>query len=194
MLNTANGVTDIAIGLANLGISTSPTGLMMAPFGGLPQIPAPDWSNGLLVEEDPLSHWISKFAGGQGVVTLATLGASYLATSKAAIGSYESLKPIMETGIYKTLNHSSWTPAVNASWIENVIAQRMIVLRTAPGGTWTQWEVAQLQMSGYTRLFHLYLPPLLGEASTIGPMAFCTYSVGANMEIQYSSDPNTAAP
>jgi hypothetical protein len=39
---------------------------------------SPDWSNGLITGEGDWSHSISKFAGGEGVITLGTLGAGQL--------------------------------------------------------------------------------------------------------------------
>ena len=37
-------------------------------------IPAPDWSNGLICSESALQHSASKFLGGEGIITLVTLG------------------------------------------------------------------------------------------------------------------------
>ena len=109
----------IAINLANLGMSTSPSGIAMMPFGGPPQFSVPDWSNGMMVAEDPTSHEVSKFLGGQGVVTLATLGLSYVATAsqaKAAIGSQKALDPYLKAGNYDIVNHSNWDQLINARW------------------------------------------------------------------------------
>ena len=75
VLNTANGVQDIGVGLVNLGIQTSPLGQVMSLTGNsLPTIESPDWSRGKITDESDFGHSASKFLGGNGAVTLATLG------------------------------------------------------------------------------------------------------------------------
>lgn len=78
VFNTLNGVTDIGIGLVNLGVSTSPAGHLLAIGGVDTDIESPDWSNGLITEEDPELHEWSKTLGGNGAVTLATIFLAFI--------------------------------------------------------------------------------------------------------------------
>ena len=78
VLNTMNGLTDIAIGTLNFGMTMAcPLGAIL---GLIPKIPTADWSNGLLTVEDPTSHEWSKWLGGNGVVLLVS-AYSFLATA-----------------------------------------------------------------------------------------------------------------
>jgi hypothetical protein len=72
--NTANGVQNFAIDTFNLSVQ----GL------GLFEIPHFDWSSGLLVNETPFAHELSKNAGTFGVTTLGGLWAETLMASEAA--------------------------------------------------------------------------------------------------------------
>jgi hypothetical protein len=91
VLNSANGVTDIAIGTLNLGVH------ILNPLGSAldlnPQLPLVDWSKGWITNEDPELHEWSKWLGGNGVVILggALLGAVNLNTNSAVghFGLYE---------------------------------------------------------------------------------------------------------
>lgn len=74
--NIANGLTDIGIGLLNLAIIGAPGGLALRLAGIAPAIDAPDWSTGLVTDEDPTLHEWSKWLGGNGVFFLA--GAAFL--------------------------------------------------------------------------------------------------------------------
>jgi len=68
--NTANGLQDAVIGVVNLPASTCNL------FGAdIYEIPSPDWSEGLLMDEDPFQHQVSKFMGGQSAYFLITVGA-----------------------------------------------------------------------------------------------------------------------
>ncbi|NNM88484.1 MAG: hypothetical protein HKL95_08190, partial [Phycisphaerae bacterium] len=79
--NVANGLQNAAIGLTNGSVQISPAGLMARLLGHpVPFIPSPDWSNNLVVKNDP-AHGISERLGANAVVTLATLGAGSLATA-----------------------------------------------------------------------------------------------------------------
>jgi hypothetical protein len=96
-VNLVNGVQDAAIGIAN-----TPALLANSVAGGIdyatgntdahnqiriPYIPSPDWSRDLIVHEggtpggwDDMHGW-SKFAGGEGVMTLLTAGMSRAASA-----------------------------------------------------------------------------------------------------------------
>lgn len=65
-LNVLNGITDTVIGLANVGIKGALLSLGPEALEFSPTIPAPDWSNGLIYNEDPTEHTISKLLGGLG--------------------------------------------------------------------------------------------------------------------------------
>jgi len=61
---------DAVIGVVNLPASTCNL------FGAdIYEIPSPDWSEGLLMDEDPFQHQVSKFMGGQSAYFLITVGA-----------------------------------------------------------------------------------------------------------------------
>ncbi|MDZ4820273.1 MAG: RHS repeat-associated core domain-containing protein, partial [Planctomycetota bacterium] len=77
VLNVANGVQDAGIGVLNLPAAAH--NLASWSIGTdirAPYIPSPDWSRDMIVEEE--YHETSKFFGGQGALTLVTLGASQL--------------------------------------------------------------------------------------------------------------------
>ena len=129
----------------------------------------------MMVAEDPTSHEVSKFLGGQGVVTLATLGLSYAATAsqaKVAIGSKTALEELLrETSRYEILSHPSWTPRLNLRWVDKIISQRTIVKAVQwKSASFTEWEIGLLKMAGYTRMFNLYVPAHVGRANTLGPL------------------------
>ncbi|MGH2272182.1 RHS repeat-associated core domain-containing protein [Anaerohalosphaeraceae bacterium U12dextr] len=72
--NTANGLQDAVIGVVNLPASTCNL------FGAdIYEIPSPDWSKGLLMDEDPFQHQVSKFVGGESAYFLITVGAGNVA-------------------------------------------------------------------------------------------------------------------
>jgi hypothetical protein len=82
-VNIVNGLQDIAIGLMNLpalltnGIASLEESAGILPEGSLrvPYIASPDWSYGLITEEDALAHDISKFVGSSGLLLGYSLGA-----------------------------------------------------------------------------------------------------------------------
>ena len=77
-LNIVNGVQDSVIGLANLpatginGMAVLHESVGILPEGStrIPYIPSPDWSYGMITQEDPNLHEWSKFLGASGVETL----------------------------------------------------------------------------------------------------------------------------
>ena len=76
-LNILNGLTDSAITYANVAIEqklnpSDPFAIARAVFD--PIIPHYDWSKGLVVDEDPLAHEVSKILGASGVEILAGFG------------------------------------------------------------------------------------------------------------------------
>lgn len=88
-LNTVNGVQDAAIGIVNLApiIHNHTAGNFVNYLGNQAgfdidvrsgYIPSPDWSRDLIVPSSDYHHGASKFLGGQGAVTLLTLGASQI--------------------------------------------------------------------------------------------------------------------
>ncbi len=89
-LNTVNGVQDAGVGVLNApsAVWNNTAGNLGA--GRLSYIDSPDWSKDMVIKDDPY-HNISKFAGGQGVVTLATLGTSTLVSGCATAGRASSL-------------------------------------------------------------------------------------------------------
>jgi hypothetical protein len=89
-LNTLNGAQDSIIGMLNLGIQYGPFGAVvrdLRAFGIDLTLPSPDWSRDLVIDESDRSHWWSKFLGGEGLVTLATLGVGELAEAARAGGA-----------------------------------------------------------------------------------------------------------
>ena len=69
--NAVNGVQDAAIGTGNLigkGVNA------LAGYTAVEERASPDWSRGLVVAESDTTHAVSKFLGGNGVITLATAG------------------------------------------------------------------------------------------------------------------------
>jgi hypothetical protein len=98
VLNALNGITDAFIGIVNLAIATSPTGTIAQALGIDLTIPAPDWSNGAIFNESAVEHNVSKFLGGQGIITLATLGIS------AAVSSVGEIHHVA------TACNAEWTP------------------------------------------------------------------------------------
>jgi hypothetical protein len=93
VLNTANGVTDIGISTANLGINAvCPVGQLL---GINPQIPLWDWSRGWVTDEDPALHEWSKWLGGNGVVTIFTIGLGAVFRARTSgLGNIGSHAPI----------------------------------------------------------------------------------------------------
>lgn len=96
-VNLVNGVQDAAVGVANLPIhaTNALADGVDYTFGTydennrirIPTIPSPDWSRDLIVHEggtpggwDDMHGW-SKFAGGEGVMTLLTAGMSKAASA-----------------------------------------------------------------------------------------------------------------
>jgi RHS repeat-associated protein len=79
--NTANGVQDGLAGIGNLGIAAY-NGVGNATeyvsgtnyLGKAGYIEVADWSKGLVVDEDPALHDLSKFLGGSGAIDLASGG------------------------------------------------------------------------------------------------------------------------
>jgi hypothetical protein len=71
--NAVNGIQDAAIGLANLAIKSQLA--LLGPVGleFNVSIPSPDWSYGLIYNEPPTQHAVSKFLGGLGA-SLASSG------------------------------------------------------------------------------------------------------------------------
>ena len=83
-LNILNGLTDSAITYANVAIEqklnpSDPFAIARAVFD--PIIPHYDWSKGLVVDEDPLAHEVSKILGASGVEILAGFGIERLVSS-----------------------------------------------------------------------------------------------------------------
>ena len=74
--NTVNGVQDAVVGIGNIRplVWNNTVGRLGA--GSLDYLQSRDWSNGAFVYETARAHNISKFAGGQGLVTLLTAGAA----------------------------------------------------------------------------------------------------------------------
>jgi hypothetical protein len=76
--------------MLNLGIQYGPFGAVvrdLRAFGIDLTLPSPDWSRDLVIDESDRSHWWSKFLGGEGLVTLATLGVGELAEAARAGGA-----------------------------------------------------------------------------------------------------------
>ena len=78
VMNILNGAQDSVIGLVNLGIWLSPGGQLASALGHPINIPSPDWSNGLVVQESDGVHGWSKLIGGESLITLITLGAGQI--------------------------------------------------------------------------------------------------------------------
>jgi hypothetical protein len=88
--NTANGVQDGLVGLANLpGVVYNNTVGCIPGAPLLQYIPSPDWSNDLVTAEDPTLHAASKFLGGTGV-TILVPGAEF-AVPTASLGKVQVL-------------------------------------------------------------------------------------------------------
>ncbi|MCC7568261.1 MAG: RHS repeat-associated core domain-containing protein [Candidatus Methanofastidiosa archaeon] len=75
-VNVVNGLQDSVIGIVNLPIIGG--NLVARPFtdARVPLIPSPDWSYGLVMEEDLTLHQISKAVGAEAVEFLAGVGAT----------------------------------------------------------------------------------------------------------------------
>ncbi len=78
-VNAVNGLQDAVIGVANL----APLGynyLLADQMGWSrsPYIPSPDWSRDLIIDSSSYNHTASKFLGGEGLFSLATLGLSQI--------------------------------------------------------------------------------------------------------------------
>lgn len=90
LLNTVNGVQDIAVSTANLGMGIWNFSGALICDKELEYIVSPDWSKDLAVKESQTAHNISKFLGSQGLVTVMTAGAgSGQAGKQAGEGIYE---------------------------------------------------------------------------------------------------------
>jgi hypothetical protein len=95
VVNTVNGVQDAVIGIANIPIAAVNGIAWVEERLGIldssnpirvPYIPSPDWSRDLIYVGEP-THELSKFLGGNGVVTLVTLGAGSAGTTGAVVNS-----------------------------------------------------------------------------------------------------------
>jgi RHS repeat-associated protein len=73
--NLVNGVQDGVVGLANVVPLAYNNTAGRLGGGSLNYVKSPDWSKNRFVAESQTAHNISKFLGGQGVITLATAGA-----------------------------------------------------------------------------------------------------------------------
>ncbi len=71
--NVVNGIQDAIIGTANLAIKAELATLGPVGLEFNPSIPSPDWSYGLIYNEPPTQHAVSKFLGGIGA-SLASSG------------------------------------------------------------------------------------------------------------------------
>ena len=94
--NSVNGVQDAVIGLANLagkGANTAAGHTVVLEFA------SPDWSRDRIVFEGETAHNVSKFLGGNGVITLATAGAG----SAGAAGS--GARVLQVTGLVAGRRH-----------------------------------------------------------------------------------------
>ena len=94
LANVANGAQNTLIGMANIPADvTNGVGYLTAGDSTIiPVIPSPDWSNNLVVQNDP-AHGISTFLGGQAMTTLATLGLSQLGTAGDAANLFHLTNP-----------------------------------------------------------------------------------------------------
>lgn len=103
VLNALNGVTDAFIGIVNLAIASSPAGNAAQALGIDLSIPAPDWSNGAIFNESAFEHNASKFLGGQGIITLATVGISAVISSAGQIHHVATVRSAEWTPLFEEL-------------------------------------------------------------------------------------------
>ena len=120
--NLANGVQDAGIGILNTpGAAWNLTaGNLGAPRVGY--IPSPDWSKGLVCDEGDTAHAVSKFLGGEGAVTLATVGASkisYLRRLASIKGAPRSI-PIVVGPNTATVTVSQGTATVVTDYVQTL--------------------------------------------------------------------------
>jgi RHS repeat-associated protein len=87
--NTANGVQDGIIAVPNMVplVWNSTAGNLGAPELGY--IPSPDWSNNLIIQDDPTHGW-SKGLGGTGVTTLIGVGPARVCKVLKGLGGSKS--------------------------------------------------------------------------------------------------------
>ncbi len=170
LANVANGVQNTVIGMANIPADVA-NGVGYLTAGDstiIPVIPSPDWSNNLVVQNDP-AHGISTFLGGQAATTLATLGLSQLGTAGEAANLVHLTDPVTEeaigqsgaltgkAGIYALSN-----PTDN-SWIDSILtgvpnAEGSVPISDAAASTFTPIPAAG-PVSGWTSLAGGYFSP-----------------------------------
>ena len=124
VLNIANGTQDALIGMCNLGIQAQ-FGWLGAFGVTVPTISSPDWSTGKLTAEDPTLHNVSKFIGGQAVITLVTIGASEFAQGASAAGEVAAAEvPEVPSSVQSIAKAGDFGPSASGSQaaLDEVIA------------------------------------------------------------------------
>jgi YD repeat-containing protein len=120
VFNVINGIQDAIIGTANLAIQAELA--MLGPVGleFNVSIPSPDWSYGLIYNEPPTQHAISKFLGGIGA-------------SLASSGGFGILGAVGEGGL--TADELSLTETVaNSAATRPYINSRLLVQEIMDSG------------------------------------------------------------
>lgn len=115
LLNTVNGLQDLAISVANMGPGVWNSSGALIFDKQLEYIDSPDWSKDVVVNESTAVHEISKFLGSQGLLTILTSGGS--ATGKAASMANE--------GIYEFTSSSGRTYVGQSSNIPQRLMQHI---------------------------------------------------------------------
>jgi hypothetical protein len=128
--NILNGFQDAIIGILNFpGYAVNLFAWGLGKGTPVPFIISPDWSSGMFVGESDTSHAISKFLGGQGILTLVSLGVSQLGsasnlshmTSKAGHMSITNDGAIVgRSGIFALNNASTGSNSVWINWIRTM--------------------------------------------------------------------------
>jgi len=131
VLNGANGFQNAVIAIPNLvpTIWNSTAGQAGAPAMGY--IPSPDWSENVLVQDDPYHH-VSMFLGGQGAFTLVTLGLGQVsqATQLTHFTSQEAAAAIHSQGL---INGSQGVYAASTTFLSPTLNQVATLTTNATG-------------------------------------------------------------
>ncbi len=149
LANVANGVQNTAIGMANIPADVA-NGVGYLTAGDstvIPVIPSPDWSNNLVVQNNP-AHGISTFLGGQAATTLATLGLSQLGTAGEAANLAHLTDPVTEEAIGQSgaltgkAGICALSNPTDNSWIDSILtgvpnAEGSVPISDAAASTFT---------------------------------------------------------
>lgn len=159
VVNTANGVTDNAIGLANLVVAIPNTTADLISGSNpnnlrITYIPSPDWSRDMFVHETDMMHNMSKFIGAFGVELL----------SGTAISRVRALR-----GLSNAETVVADLPIINSSFVPKPTTVGRV--GEAVAGIPTGLKKTPIEINGRTRIPDLLTTTLLKEVKNVAKLS-----------------------